>query len=775
MSRTVGEIYEFDEFRLDVSERRLSRRDKLVPLPEKAFDVLCLLLRNSGRLVGKEELLSTIWAGAFVEENNLDKNISLVRRALAEKRGERRFIETVRGHGYRFVAEARRIEPAQEEPSELNPQIVRPPEKPNFSALRREAGRDGNIIALPFSLCVAENESGEDGAKEKPKPLGSTLNDKAKTSAPREGNHIRRSITIAVLVFAVGASVIGFRNFLAGHNSNVRSADFAPFETFRIRRHADNGSFKRAVVSPDGRFIAYTDKNFAVWLKNVATDSNVKILPEAETGERTMIGFSPDGNYVYFHLVPQNRRSEILKMPVFGGATPQKIAEDAWSHPSLSPDGSRIAFTRYDSQNETFSLIAASADGTGERTVTTSRNNERFDSWIQATAWSPDASRIACIGRSQQDESIVRFIAVFRAADGSEVLRINPDATFGSLQAVAWLPDGDNLLVIGNDSSSLGQIYRYTILTETWRRVTNDLSDYLSLSVTADGETVLTTLWNNQSNLWVLSADSDANRDARQITFGHNTIDDAAGVSWTADGRIVYASNASGRWEIWMIDADGANQKQLTNNCVGNDSCTMPFVSPDNRHIVFQASRNGINNIWRIDIDGGNPRQLTTGGGILPFVAADSRSVIYVNKTLSTSTLWQVSMGGGDARRLSELSPIYVASLSPDGRRLAFFHYDRTARQPWQTCVMPVDADSPERCFGRSRSFPRWTADGNAFYYLAHDYRGIWKQPLEGERQLFLEFVGERVNNFAFSPDGTRVVIARSRPTQDIVALISER
>jgi hypothetical protein len=50
----------------------------------------------------------------------------------------------------------------------------------------------------------------------------------------------------------------------------------------------------------------------------------------------------------------------------------------------------------------------------------------------------------------------------------------------------------------------------------------------------------------------------------------------------------------------------------------------------------------------------------------------------------------------------------------------------------------------------------------------------IWKQPLDGERQLFLEFVGEHANNFAFSPDGKQLVVARSKPTQDIVALTDE-
>jgi serine/threonine-protein kinase len=104
MSNARKELYEFDKFRLEVSERILWRAGERVPLSEKAFDTLVALVRRGNHLVGKDELLAEVWAGAFVEENNLDKNISILRRVLGERDGKGKFIETVRGHGYRFVA-----------------------------------------------------------------------------------------------------------------------------------------------------------------------------------------------------------------------------------------------------------------------------------------------------------------------------------------------------------------------------------------------------------------------------------------------------------------------------------------------------------------------------------------------------------------------------------------------------------------------------------------------------------------------------------------------
>ena len=69
------ELYEFGPFRLDPAERKLSRDNEPVVLTPKAFDTLVLLVRNSGHLLGKDELLRKLWPDSFVEEGNLSNNI----------------------------------------------------------------------------------------------------------------------------------------------------------------------------------------------------------------------------------------------------------------------------------------------------------------------------------------------------------------------------------------------------------------------------------------------------------------------------------------------------------------------------------------------------------------------------------------------------------------------------------------------------------------------------------------------------------------------------
>ena len=110
MSRPVKHFYEFGPFRLDPAERRLLRAGRPVPLRPKVFDILLALVERRGHLVEKDELLRAVWPDQFVEEGNLNKNVSTLRQALGESPASRRYIETVPKHGYRFVSAVREVE-----------------------------------------------------------------------------------------------------------------------------------------------------------------------------------------------------------------------------------------------------------------------------------------------------------------------------------------------------------------------------------------------------------------------------------------------------------------------------------------------------------------------------------------------------------------------------------------------------------------------------------------------------------------------------------------
>ena len=109
MSSPTKHFYEFGPFRLDPERPCLLRGDEQIPLTPKALELLLILVRNSGRLVEKEELLKAVWPDTFVEEGNLSVTVFMLRRALGESADERRYIETVPRRGYRFVEGVREV------------------------------------------------------------------------------------------------------------------------------------------------------------------------------------------------------------------------------------------------------------------------------------------------------------------------------------------------------------------------------------------------------------------------------------------------------------------------------------------------------------------------------------------------------------------------------------------------------------------------------------------------------------------------------------------
>ena len=104
--------FRFGSFRLYPTEQQLFREEAAIPLAPKAFDILVYLVSHSGLLVRREELMQAVWPDSFVEETNLNVNISLLRKTLGSLPDGQPLIETVPRKGYRFnspVSEGRKI------------------------------------------------------------------------------------------------------------------------------------------------------------------------------------------------------------------------------------------------------------------------------------------------------------------------------------------------------------------------------------------------------------------------------------------------------------------------------------------------------------------------------------------------------------------------------------------------------------------------------------------------------------------------------------------
>lgn len=139
-------IYEFGSFRLDISERLFWRDGEPMTLTPKVFDLLALLIENHGHLLKKDEIIKELWADSFVEEANLNVNISALRRAIGETPTEHKFIETVPRRGYRFVAEVREIEDSENPENEILTAAVEKSEKKQDSKPATPADDISNAI-----------------------------------------------------------------------------------------------------------------------------------------------------------------------------------------------------------------------------------------------------------------------------------------------------------------------------------------------------------------------------------------------------------------------------------------------------------------------------------------------------------------------------------------------------------------------------------------------------------------------------------------------------
>lgn len=182
-------LLRFDDFLVDREARLLWRAGEPVPLTPKVFAVLLALLEKPAQLIPKEELIRQVWPDSIVTEANLTQSISTLRKALGERASDRRYIVTIPGHGYSFVATVATAAEPPPGPSLPAP----PPSEPSPPARRRFQALAATLIVILFAAWFVQMR-----LSRPPAPL-----------VPETGGSGRRS-SIAVL---------GFRN-LSGRNQS---------------------------------------------------------------------------------------------------------------------------------------------------------------------------------------------------------------------------------------------------------------------------------------------------------------------------------------------------------------------------------------------------------------------------------------------------------------------------------------------------------------------------------------------------------------------------
>lgn len=741
-------FYDFGPFRVDAFNRLLLRERKIVPLTSKVFDILLVFVRSGGQMLDKELLMKEIWPESFVEEGNLARNVSTLRKALGERPQDHHYIVTLPGRGYRFVAPVVEVQ---------------------------DCG--GELPIQEFTqthITVEETEH-----LDTPTVVDVTNNLAALKLVPLFAKSVSRFVIggLAVIAFIVLAIYVS-RSRQPKKGNLLTSPPAAAQQKMLVTRVTNEGKASRPAISADGKYVVYRmvdDTKQSLRVTQLATNSTIEIVPPAEIQYLGLITFSPDGSYVYYfayedsHPPMKEIMGSLYQVPSLGG-TPKRLLENVPYNISLSPEGLRVAFLRKYPDGEMALITKNIFDGGEEEKFSIRIPPRSF--WPTSPAWSPDGNSIVCINANSQMDSDKSLINI-RLADGME--RVISSKTWAVVGDLKWFADGSGLILSGSSRwADPIQLWTITYPVGEVKKITDDLGSYGAISATADGTTLVTTKQNMIRHVWIIP-DEDISR-ARKILAAEGTPGDYWGFSWTADDRkIVYVSEVSGHQEIWTMDAGGGNRKQLTFDSAENFD---PSVSPVNRYIVFASKGAGRDGIWRIGIDGSNPLQLTRAKDFAPSISPDSQWVVYENDDSKRHTLWRVSIDGGKSVPITFESS-KCPSISPDGKLIAFW-YQGDESATWQLALVPFVGGKPIKTFevpsgSHTWAALRWKPDGKMVTYMKdHNIRltNVWGQALTGgpPKQL-TNFTSDSMGDFQWSRDGRQMVCVRSTKTTDVILI----
>src|ERR1044071_5683403 len=385
--------YRFGEFVVDTDQKVLLRQDKALPLTPKLFETLLILVENSGRIVQKEQFMERLWPHTFVEEANLTSNIQKLRKSLGDNARQPHYIETVTKRGYRFIADVETVNNGFDVPTIPAP-------VPDRKRLKRKA-----VIAL----------------------------------------------AAATVVVMFGGFV--FWRFFKTSSKNL--GDLAPNLPLKIERLTASGQSRSATISPDGRYVAYTQMfkgRYSIWIRELTTNTNSEIVSPSD--DIIGMAFSHSGAYLYFVA---GDPSALYRVSLLGGV-PRKILERLEGKFSLSPDDSRISFIRVSTNSnghQEHALMIANADGTDESKLLARQYPDKLD----APVWSPDGESIVCAyGNSAAGNQGMSLLEV-RAVDGST--RELSGEKFFNIAKIVWLPQKTGLIIsAAKKSEGYRQLWR---------------------------------------------------------------------------------------------------------------------------------------------------------------------------------------------------------------------------------------------------------------------------------------------------------------------------
>lgn len=610
------DFYEFAGFRLDVQKKHLTFQEKVISLTPKEFDILLFLIENRSRVVGKEEILDAVWKETFVEEATLTRNISWLRKKIAERAGETfTVIETLPKRGYRFFPEIEKNENLLifEEETLQNIQIEEIIEIEDLS--NEEKGFYNNdFLSKPKSVGVSDVK---------------LLPEKRKTR--------RFSIIWLLPVFLIlglGFFIFYSSFFASKEAKTIIASQITPFSGLPGREITPS-------FSPDGKQIVFAwdggieGGNFDIYVKMIGSGNPIR-LTQSESEDLNPV-FSPDGKEIAFvRVFPEH--CEIIAVPALGGAERKIYEKASYASISFSPDGKNLAVADLDySQNEAGIYLLDAR--TGEKKRLTKPDAPAVD---HTPRFSPDGKNLAFI---RYFNSFKREIFVV-SADGGEPRQITDDNV--RIYGLTWNFDNENLFFTS---------FRDTNQLNLWQISTNNASEPKIIStsgknlnypaISPDGKTIAFVEETSDINIHEISSENKSRPIVRSSRDDHSP-------QFSPDGKlIVFASDRTGNYEIWIAESSGENQRQLTDM---KSSAGSPRFSPDGKFIIYDVQSAGNSAIYKVSTNGETPVHVTNDdfSNFLPAWSDDGKSIFFISNRTGNNQIWKISSEGGEAVQITK-------------------------------------------------------------------------------------------------------------------------
>jgi eukaryotic-like serine/threonine-protein kinase len=611
-------------------------------------------------------------------------------------------------------------------------------------------------------------------------PANPTASDAASSSAvliAEAQRHKRKLIASAVVALAL-VLVIAFGIY------RVLSKAGPPIDTrnISIRSLTDHGqAVGFATISADGRLMAYgrREGERSLRVKQVSTGSEVTVVPPQTGFFGSGATFTPDGNYLYYaHNDPNNgNNNNLYVVPALGG-TSRQLVSDLASTVAFSPDGKRMVYRRFIQDNAEDQLLIANADGSGENVIL--HHESGIKGLNTDPTWSSVGDLIA-VAALELGKNTLSSILVLTPE--GKLIKSFPLPMF--VNAVAWLPDSTGLFFLGAEKSTglRPQIWFQPYPTGDPFKVSNDLSEYSSIAVTADGKSFVATQKHPQSTIYVGDTPAALN-DKIDWKFVPISNEQATGqsLSWTKAGKLLQVDTTL---HAYVTDYDGGNRNHLleSNSLVGD----LAACGPKSMVIVAILTEDNQVQLWRLNGSTGEFKQLTSGKfDRSPSCTPDGKWVVYQSfvATDSMVRVFKAPTDGGTAVELFRGTLASPPVISPDGSLVTYGKMDgQGAAAKSKIVVQRTDGGVilQEIEMPSTSNWQRlgWTPDGRALTYVQNttgNRENLYMQSLAGGAPVQLTHFDSEpalVSSYAWSRDGKKLAITRARYNDTDVVMFS--